>query len=38
MFEVLFLIFIIVMAFRDRNKPTLPGKRRRTAHGGWYDE
>ena len=38
MIEVIFLILIVVSAFRDRNKPTLPGKRRRSAHGGWYDE
>lgn len=38
MIEVIFLILIVVSAFRKMNKPTLPGKRRRSAHGGWYDE
>lgn len=38
MFEVLFLILIVVSALRKMNKPTLPGKRRRSAHGGWYYE
>ena len=37
MFEVLFFIFIIVSAFRKRNKPTLPDKRRRDAHGWYYE-
>lgn len=36
MFEVLFFIFIIVMAFRDRNKPS--SGRRRFNGRAWYDE
>lgn len=36
MFEVLFFIFIIVMAFRDRNKPTRDYHSRRNGRGHYY--